>query len=182
MIDRVVAIGGPAGSGKSTAGRGVAERLGLVYVSAGELFRSEAQARGLDLAAFGRYAEAHPEVDRSLDERMQSLARPGHLLEGRVQGPLCRRRDVPVAYVVVTAEAEERARRIAGRDGRTVLAAREEIRQREASERARYAAIYGIDLEREVPDLTIDSTLRPAERVVEMIVAFLAPATGDADR
>ena len=178
MIDRVVAIGGPPGSGKSTAGRGVARALGLEYTSAGEIFRAEAAGRGLDLDAFGRYAEAHPEVDRALDERMQALARPGHLLEGRIQGPLCRRRGVPVAYVVVTAEPDERARRIAGRDGRSFELARSEIRRREASERARYTAIYGIDLDRDTADQTIDSTHRPAERVIAMIVEFLSPGAG----
>ncbi|EQD35681.1 cytidylate kinase, partial [mine drainage metagenome] len=63
MIDVVVCIGGPPGSGKSTAGRKIAERLGLEYRSAGDIFRAEASQHGLDLEAFGRYADGPtPEV------------------------------------------------------------------------------------------------------------------------
>lgn len=180
MIDRVVAIGGPPGSGKSTAGRLVAGRLGLEYRAAGDLFRAEAARRGLDLEAFGRFAETHPEIDRELDRAMQALARPGHLLDGRIQGILCRRHGVPVAYVVVTAELAERVARVARRDGQSVEDATRRVREREASERTRYAQFYGIDLDREPADFTVDSTHRPAESVGDAIVAFLE--AGPAER
>jgi CMP/dCMP kinase len=174
VIDRVVALGGPPGSGKSTAGRRVAEQLGLTFTSAGDVFRAEAARRGLDVEAFGRYAESHPDVDRELDRAMQALATPGQLLDGRIQGVLCRRAGTPVASVVVTADRDERVRRVARRDGQTLDEANLRVEQREASERARYAAIYGIDLDREPADLVVDSTHLDAERVTATIVAFLA--------
>jgi CMP/dCMP kinase len=173
VIDRVVTLGGPPGSGKSTAGRRVAERLGLTYRSAGDEFRAEAVRRGLDVEAFGRYAETHPEVDRELDRSMQALARPGVLLDGRIQGILCRRAAIPVADVVVTAELAERVRRVAQRDGQDEREAAERVRQREASEHARYLRFYGIDLDRETPDLVVDSTHLPPAEVAEAIVAFV---------
>jgi CMP/dCMP kinase len=48
---RVVAIDGPAGSGKSTVARAVAERIGLGYLDTGAMYRAVAFAairRGLD--------------------------------------------------------------------------------------------------------------------------------------
>ncbi|MGI0131095.1 MAG: (d)CMP kinase [Thermoplasmata archaeon] len=176
MIDRVLAVGGPPGSGKSTAGRLVAGRLGLEYRSAGAQFRAEAARRGMDVEAFGRFAEAHPEVDRELDRAMQELAQPGRLLDGRIQGVLCRRNGRPVRYVVVTADEAERVRRVARRDGQSVAEATARVRAREASERARYQRFYGIDLDREPSDLTVDSTHRGPNEVAEAIVAFVAPA------
>ncbi len=178
MIGWVVAIGGPPGSGKSTAGRWVAASLGLEYRSAGELFRAEAARRGLDLESFGRFAESHPEVDRDLDRAMQSLARPGRLLDGRIQGPLCRRNGIPVRSIVVTAEEPERVRRVAARDGIPEELARTEVRAREASERARYAKYYGIDLDRETADLTVDSTRTPPVEVARAIEEFVRPGPG----
>jgi len=178
VIGWVVAIGGPPGSGKSTAGRRVADALGLEFRSAGELFRAEAARRGLDLEAFGRYAESHPEVDRSLDAAMQALARPGRVLDGRIQGVLCRRNGVPVRAIVVTAEESERIRRVAARDHLPSEEAARQVRAREASERARYLAHYGIDLEREAADLTIDSTHRPPDDVARAIVEFVRPGSG----
>jgi CMP/dCMP kinase len=180
VIGWVIAIGGPPGSGKSTAGRLVAERLGLEYHSAGELFRAEAARRSMDLEAFGHYAEAHPEVDRDLDRAMQALARPGQVLDGRIQGILCRRNGTPVRSIVVTAEFEERVRRVARRDGQSHAEAAERVRVREASERARYAKFYGIDVDRESADLTVDSTSQPPADVAGAIVAFVRTPAGGA--
>ncbi|MCI4373469.1 MAG: cytidylate kinase family protein [Thermoplasmata archaeon] len=182
MIGRVVAIGGPPGSGKSTAGRKVVEALGLEYRSAGEVFRAEASARGMDVEAFGVYAEAHPEVDRKLDAHMQSLARPGVLLDGRIQGVLCRRHDHPVYSVIVTAAEEERARRVAARDGQPFDEALGRIRERAESERRRYRTLYDIDVDGERGDLTVDSTRTPASGVAEEIVRFLRTQDGRSPR
>jgi cytidylate kinase len=49
----VIAIDGPAGSGKSTVARTVAQRLGLAHLDTGAMYRSVASAaleRGVDLA------------------------------------------------------------------------------------------------------------------------------------
>ncbi len=180
MPSAVVAVGGPPGGGKSTAGRSVARALGLEYRSAGDLFRAEAARHLLDLEAFSHFAETHPEVDRGVDEAMARLARPGVLLDGRIQGPLLRRRGVPVVAIVITAREDVRIRRVASRDRQPLDEAGRRLRERAASERARYLAEYGIDLDREVGDLTIDSSdLSPAE-VHDRLIAFLGEraATG----
>jgi len=182
VIGAVVTVGGPPGSGKSTAGRLVAAALGLEFSSVGEQFRAEAQRLGMDLEAFGRYAAAHPEVDRQLDRRMQATARPGRLLEGRVQGALCRRAGVPVYDVCVTAPEDVRVRRVASRDGQTVDEARRRVRDREASERDRYLRFYGIDLDREPAGLVVDSGTRSATEVADAILAFVREREAAAGR
>jgi cytidylate kinase len=175
-MDRVVALGGPPGSGKTTAARALALRHGLTLVSAGERFRAEARAHGLDLEAFSRYAETHAEVDRRLDEGLLAEAAPGRLLEGRIQGPLLRRRGVPVAYLAVVARPEVRAERIARRDGIPVEESRRRMAAREASEHRRYLALYGIDLDRESPDLAVDSSdLTPAAVVAALDRYLVGP-------
>ncbi|MCY4272438.1 MAG: (d)CMP kinase [bacterium] len=67
---RVIAIDGPAGSGKSTVARRLAERLGLEYLDTGAMYRSVAFAamtREIDLAD----AEAIVEVARTSDIRVE---------------------------------------------------------------------------------------------------------------
>ena len=44
MVLRVIAIDGPAGSGKSTVSRAVADRLGLEYLDTGAMYRGVAFA------------------------------------------------------------------------------------------------------------------------------------------
>ena len=54
MTLEAIAIDGPAGSGKSTVARGVAERLGFLYVDTGAMYRAVALAAlraGVDLEA-----------------------------------------------------------------------------------------------------------------------------------
>ncbi len=182
MISRVVTVGGPPGSGKSTACRRVATAWGLEYTSAGQLFRAEARARGLDLEAFGRYAEAHPEVDRTLDDRMGALARPGALLEGRIQGALCRRRGVPVYDLLVTASLPVRVRRVAERDHQSPEDAESAIVSREASERTRYARHYGIDVDREPVDYALDTSELPPDEVARRIGEFLGSREAEIPR
>ena len=174
MIDRVVTLTGPPGSGKSTAGELLAERLHLEFHSAGKLFRAQAAHHRMDVEEFSRYAESHEEVDRTLDDQMVALARPGRVLDGRLTGAFCRRRGTLCYYLVVTAEAEERYRRIAQRDGISASEATRRTRAREESERERYLRYYGIDLEKESADLTVDSTSLPQEQVAERLADFLS--------
>ncbi len=64
----IVAIDGPAGAGKSTVARSLAERLGFRYLDTGAMYRSLtwlALRRGLELgdgAALGSLAEENPVV------------------------------------------------------------------------------------------------------------------------
>lgn len=178
MTGAVLAVTGPPGSGKSTLGRALARALKLEYVSAGERFREEARRRGLSLEALSRVAEEDPALDRGLDDRMAALAGPGRLLDGRVQGALLKRRGVDVVVIEVTAREEVRARRLAERDRVSVEEARRATRAREASERRRYRAYYGLDLDREPADLTVDSSDLAPDQVLERVLAFLRTRPG----
>ncbi len=66
----VVAIDGPAGAGKSTVGRAVAERLGLDYLDTGAMYRAvtfAALRRGIDPADADEVAAIADTVDMRLD-------------------------------------------------------------------------------------------------------------------
>jgi CMP/dCMP kinase len=169
----LVVVGGPPGSGKTTAARHAAELLGLEFHSAGARFRTQAEEHQMDVGEFSRFAATHPEVDRDLDEYMLGLARPGRLLDARLTGPLARRQRIPLLYIVVTARAGVRAKRLAGRDGVPVTEARRAMKAREESEMARYKALYGIDLDAEAPDLEIDSSELSPAAVVDRLVDFI---------
>ena len=173
MTGPAVTLTGPPGSGKTTAGRLAAAELGVEFVSAGALFRAEAERRGISLAELGRVAEGDPSVDRALDERMVALAGPDRLLAGRLTGALQRRRGSAVLYLVVTAPPDVRYRRLAGRDGTPEAEARARTVAREASERERYRRYYGIDLDREPADLVVDSAALGAPEVADRLVGFV---------
>jgi len=70
---RVIAIDGPAGSGKSTVARSVAAHLGLDYLDTGAMYRSVAFAvlrKGVDPSDFETVGELAVHVDIEMGERV----------------------------------------------------------------------------------------------------------------
>ena len=70
---RVIAIDGPAGSGKSTVARAVAKRLNLPYLDTGAMYRAVAFAalrRGIDPEDVAPVAELAREVDLSVGDEV----------------------------------------------------------------------------------------------------------------
>ena len=69
---RVIAIDGPAGSGKSTVARKLADRLQLEYLDTGAMYRAVAFAaiqRGVDPVDDGPVAEIARDMDLTVDDR-----------------------------------------------------------------------------------------------------------------
>lgn len=72
MTVRVIAIDGPAGSGKSTVSRAVAARLGLDYLDTGAMYRAvtfAALRRGIDPADTGPVARLARQVEITVGDR-----------------------------------------------------------------------------------------------------------------
>lgn len=169
----IVAVGGPPGSGKTTAAERFAKAHGYHLVSAGLKFREMGQARGLDLEAFGRAAEADHGIDRALDrevlEEVLRLDTAGRdvIVDGRIQAQLLEARRIPCLKILIDAPLAVRVERIAGREGKPPTQVEAEIREREASERTRYRAIYGIDLDDTASfDLVLDSSHASPDEIV----------------
>jgi len=139
----IVTVSGEIGAGKSTVACALAGALCLRYLSAGEMFREEAERRGLSLSAMGVLAEQDPRIDKSLDAMQVQAAQAGDILvDSRLSGWFI---DADLR-IWLRAPLSVRAARIASRDGSPSDRALAEVREREESERRRYREIYGIDL------------------------------------
>ena len=202
----VIAIDGPAGAGKSTVARGVAERLGFTYLDSGSMYRAAA------LAAMGRgdktVAEMAAAMNIELGERV--------VVDGTDVTDAIRAPAVSEAASKIATEASVRAALVQkqrellasgdwvaeGRDIGTVVKPDAELKiflTASPEERARRrAADLGADwrmvlkdqtlrdqqdMEREhsplraAPDsIELDSTGRPAEDVISQIVGLVRRA------
>ena len=185
----VITIDGPAGAGKSTVARAVAERLGYAYVDTGAMYReltAVAMERGVDpkdgegLAALVGEAPAagadirseavsarvsavsrHPQVRERMRERQRALARDA-VLEGRDTGTVvCPDAEVKV---YLTASLAARAARRAADLGLAAGGVGETIAARDRGDAAQLAP---------APDaVEIDTSELSVEQVVDRVIAL----------
>lgn len=127
-----IAIDGPAGAGKSTVARLVAQRLGYVYIDTGAMYRAltfKALELGLDL----NDADALGELAERADIRLSACGASGEprvLLDGRDVTALIRTPDINrgvslVARVPAVREALVRLQRAQAEAGGVVMDGRD---------------------------------------------------------
>jgi CMP/dCMP kinase len=169
----LITVSGPPGSGTTTTAEHVAARLEVDLVPGGEVFRAMARERGQTLAQFGRYAADNPAVDVELDTRLADRARQGGVVvESRLAGWIARNEGLAAVAVYLTCAPEVRAQRVGFRDGVTLAQAVAENAEREAVERDRYLAVYGIDLaDLSIYDLVLDTGALLPDALADRIVA-----------
>ncbi|HMQ25316.1 MAG TPA: (d)CMP kinase [Acidimicrobiales bacterium] len=124
---QVIAIDGPAGSGKSTVGRALAERLGLTYLDTGAMYRGVAFAalrRGIDPADVEPVAHLMENLEMEVGDR--SLMVDGVDASIEIRGPeVTRAVSVVAANPAVRAELRSRQREWAERHGGGVIEGRD---------------------------------------------------------
>jgi len=168
-----ITISGLPGSGTSTIGRMLADRLSLELVSAGEAFRRLAAEYNMSLEEFGSLAERDPEIDRRLDLEQKKIAleKDGIILEGRLAGHFAEDADL---RVWLDAPLSVRAARIAKREGKRVAHALDETITREECESNRYREYYQIDLDdHTIYDLVIDTSKHTPEEITNIVLEKL---------
>lgn len=178
----LITISGPAGSGKSTAARALADQLGYEHVSGGDIFRELAAEREMTPLELNKQAEEDEAIDRDLDRRLHEIAadRDDLVLESRLAGWMAGGH--ADFRVWLDAPMSVRASRIAEREEKSTGLAREETRERAESEARRYREYYGIDIgDLSIYDLVLNTSRLDSDGVVGAIAAVVEAYNPESD-
>lgn len=167
----IITVSGLPGSGTTTIANLLSKALNLKLISTGETFRELARKKGVSLEEFGKLAENSSKIDKELDKSVLKMVKEKSIIEGRLTGFMLNRNNIQAFKIWIDAPLEIRAKRVAGREGKTLKQTKKEIKKRERSERKRYKKIYSIDLnDKSIYDLVIDSEDKKPEKILEIIL------------
>ena len=173
-------VSGHPGSGTSTLVRGLMDRFGWNCLNGGDVFREEAKRRGMSLSDFGELCKNELDVDRSLDELLRERMQGDHsadIVESRLAGWWAYKLELPILRLWLDVSDEERARRVAEREGLTVEEALLANRQRSNVDGERFRLLYDLLPEDPEPYTHIlDATTLNASQILVHAVALLEEA------
>lgn len=152
----VVTVDGPSGAGKGTMADYIASRLELAHFSASDVFYSIAEERGISHVELARQADK--QVDLEVDRRtLQRGLENNCVIDSRIASWVLG--GYSDLRIHVTADVEERAKRIAAREDQEYEKTLEETRERDRENSRRYSDYYGIDTGNlEIYDVLVDNT------------------------
>lgn len=170
---KIIAIGGPHGSGKSSVAKKLAEEFGMKYISAGEVFRQMAKERNISLKEMSKLVIDEPEVDIQIDDRTKELGQyENTLVDAQLSAFFIP--DDALVRISITASKQVRWERIAKRDGCTLEQARQETDTREMAEKRRFSDLYDINVDnQDVYDVIINSDRLTEEQVHSLAKAIV---------
>ena len=73
MKKEIITIAGTLGSGKSSTGKMVAEKLGFKHFSSGDFFRQVGLELGLSVNETNKEAETNPKIDELTDQKLRDM-------------------------------------------------------------------------------------------------------------
>ena len=170
----IITISGLHGTGKSTIGKIIAEKLNLQYYSTGQAFRDLAKEMNMTLEEFTKYVERNPEIDKRLDDKINQIAQQGNIIiDSQLSGYILH---TSADYkILLTCPLETRVKRMAERDNTNYEEKLKETKLRENSELERFKMLYDIDLGDQedlnrLYDLIINTENLTIEEIVRMIL------------
>ncbi|AAT43251.1 (d)CMP kinase [Picrophilus oshimae] len=166
-----ITISGKSGSGKTTVGRLLADKLHYSFISGGYFFRKKAEEFNMNLLEFNKYSESHPEIDYEQDKMLLNFLKNNDniVLESRLSSYIAYTNNIEAFKIYLYASDDIRYKRLMERDKTDILTLNERYR----SEILRYMEFYGIDYNNYIYyDIIIDTDKKSPDEIVNDIIEF----------
>lgn len=177
----IITITGTPGSGKSTVGKIIAEKLGFKRYYMGQIFRDVAKEKDMTLQEFLISLENNPEAEKEIDQYQVDLGKKedDFLIEGRVSFTL-----IPDSIkLFITCDLDEASKRIfkdlednsenrnEGEGYESAKDLKKQLLIRQETDTKRYKDVYGVDaFNPNNFDIVIDTTTLSIPEVAEQLM------------
>lgn len=172
----IISLGGELASGKGAVSKILQEKLNYTIYRNGEYFRKLAKEANMDVTAFNKYVENHPEIDRQIENSASEYAKnhDNIIIDARL-GWYAVPESFKIYLRVDIDVASKRAFNDQNRKSTEKFATIEEQKQdlikRYNLENERYWNLYKVHKEDERNyDLVIDTTHHTPEEVADLII------------
>ena len=178
ITSMIITISGLPGSGKSTIGKMLAEKLGYQFYSMGDLRGKMAMERGLTIEELNTLGEQEDWTDKPVDEYQEKLGRTENnfIIDGRISFHF-----IPHSYkVFLEVDSDMAAKRVFAhrrsdeRVVNTVAECKAAMAERMGSDALRYKKYYNLTYpDRSAFDLVIDTTDLAPETIRDQILTTI---------
>ncbi len=171
----IISVSGLHGTGKSEIAKLIADRLGILYYSTGQMFRDLAKEKNMTLEEYTNYVEHHPDIDKELDNKVVNIAKKGNIIiDSQLSGYILK--SIADFRIHLTCPLELRVKRMSERDKTSLEKKLKETTLREKSELERFKKLYNIDISDknliiEIFDLVINTENLSIEEVLDKILS-----------
>lgn len=171
-----ITIFGMAGTGTSSTGKMLAEKLNYPFISGGDIARMTAEELGMTLNQIDMLSKTEKKYDLMRDERLREFGNtnPNFVMDARLGWY-----NVPDSLKIkLFCSNEVRIKRIMIRENKSIEQVTKETIEREGAIRERFKAYYDLDFDYEtrdeVFDLVIDTGLHNLEEVIKLSLELVA--------
>ena len=172
----IISLGGELASGKGAVSEILKEKLKYGIYKNGEYFRKLAKEANMDVTAFNKYVEKHPEIDREIENSAAEYAKnhDNFIIDARLGWyavPESFKVYMKVDIDVAAKRAFEDLKRKNTEKFNSVEEQKADMQRRYKLENQRYWNLYKVHKEDESNyDYVIDTTNITAEQVAEKII------------
>lgn len=137
-----ITISGLSGIGKSTVAEAVAKDLKLEKIVMGEIFRTVAKERGMELEKFS--ATREDDIDYQMEKKCLELSmRGGVVIDARMSGMVAG--DYADCRIMLACDMDTKSGRVAKREKISTAEAKQKLDARDTADSAKYMKLYGMD-------------------------------------